>query len=119
MNRIQTSALLTTALLSFSSVSFAGCELVSSTPTIPDGNVASQDELVAAQKAYKLFDAEVTEYRDCLVKEAEEIKAAGGDEQEVAAKLAANLEKDDAAVDALVGVAEEFNVAVRAFKERQ
>jgi hypothetical protein len=88
------------------------------TPIIPDGNVASKDELIAAQKAYKDFDATTQSFRECLLKQKEAFEAQGLTPEELEQKLAANLAADNAAVDQLVGVAEEFNKAVRAFKAR-
>ena len=35
-------------------------------PIIPDGNVASEDELVAAQKAMKMFQTSLVDFRNCL-----------------------------------------------------
>ncbi len=90
----------------------------SSAPIIPDGNVASKDELIAAQKAYKDFDANIQSFRECLLKEKEMLEAQGLTPEELEQKLAANLAADNAAVEKLVMVAEEFNKAVRAFKAR-
>jgi len=90
----------------------------STAPIIPDGNVASQDELLAAQKAYKVFQDQVIDYRECLLVLEANMKEMNLDPKELEAKLAANLAADNASVDKLESVAEEFNVAVRAFKAR-
>ena len=90
----------------------------SSAPIVPDGNVASKDELLAAQKAYKLFESSTHDYRDCLLILKANLQAAGLAEEELASKLAENLAADNASVDRLEGAAEEFNIAVRAFKAR-
>ena len=120
MTRLTLSSIATAILLAFASSSaFAetACS-IGEAPIIPDGNVASEDELVAAQKAYKEFDANTMAYRECLLEEKALIEASGADSEEMTAKLQANLDADNAAYDKLVNVAEEFNQAVRAFKAR-
>jgi len=87
-------------------------------PIVPDGNVASEDELLAAQKAYKLFESSTHDYRDCLLVLKANLEAAGLPEEELASKLAENLAADNASVDKLEGAAKEFNIAVRTFKAR-
>jgi len=52
-------------ILAVSSYANAECTTPSA-PIIPDGNVASQDELVAAQKAMKAYQGELIEHRECL-----------------------------------------------------
>ncbi|MEM7358746.1 MAG: hypothetical protein AAF431_06605 [Pseudomonadota bacterium] len=85
-------------------------------PIIPDGNVASQDELVAAQKAMKAFQADLVTYRECLVEEESAVDPEAADAAEQTAAIGA---KYDASVDAEEQMAAEFNAAVRAFKARQ
>lgn len=108
-------ALLTSALLiAFSGSAMAEC-VNASAPIVPDGNVASKDELIAAQKALKEFQSNLVEYRECL--EGQKIAEPGEDE----AALQKNAALDaayDASVDAESLAAEEFNAAVRAFKSR-
>lgn len=84
-------------------------------PLIPDGNVASKDELISAQSSYKAFESKIFDYRDCLSNQEAKIPA---DSETIDAQKAAILELDNISVDSLKGVAEEFNLAVRAFKER-
>ena len=85
-------------------------------PIIPDGNVASEDELVAAQKAMKMFQTSLGGYRECLdgKQAAIDMEAEDGE-----AKAELILADYNASVDAEAKIAEEFNVAVRAFKSRQ
>lgn len=87
-------------------------------PIIPDGNVASEDELLAAQRAFKTFQASTEEYRDCLLVLKANTEAMDLDADELEAKLADNLALDNLSVDKIEAVAEEFNKAVRAFKAR-
>ena len=93
----------------------AAC-MMASAPIIPDGNVASEDELVAASGAMKAYQGKLQEYRDCMVGMEEGLDAEAEDD---AIKLAEIRAKYDASVDAEAAIAEEFNLAVRAFKARQ
>ena len=85
-------------------------------PIIPDGNVASEDELVAASGAMKEYQVSLGEFRTCI--EGLE-KALDPEAEETALELAELRAKHDASVDAETAIAEEFNNAVRAFKARQ
>lgn len=85
-------------------------------PIIPDGNVASEDELVAASGAMKEYQGRLQEYRIC-VENLE--KALDPEAEETALELAELRAKYDRSVDAESVIAEEFNAAVRAFKARQ
>lgn len=104
----------TIALLS-SGLVFAECELPAA-PIIPDGNVASEDELVAAQKAMKAYQGNLGEYRTCV----DGLQSALDPEAEdTAAKVAEYSAMYNKSVDSEAAIADEFNVAVRAFKARQ
>lgn len=93
----------------------AACDMPGA-PIIPDGNVASEDELIAAQSAMKMFQGSLISYRECiqglekLIDPESETAVAEGEE------LLANFNKS---VDAEEQVAAEFNEAVKAFKARQ
>jgi len=118
MNRIFTAAAFAILLLSFgASVQAqiaADCTLPTQ-PIIPDGNVASKDELVAAQKAFKAFQGNLGGYRDCLLKAESELDAESADLD--ANKLTiTNLH--DGSVDAETEAAEKFNESVRAYNAR-
>jgi len=102
-------------LTAFSGYTFADCALPES-PIVPDGNVASEDELVAAQKAMKAYQAKLGDYRLCLDDQQTALDPEAETSVEAIAEITANY---DASVDAESVIAEEFNVAVRAFKARQ
>lgn len=93
---------------------YAECE-VPAAPIIPDGNVASEDELVAAQIAVKTFQGKLVDYRDCLLKKE---LAADQQAEDYEAKTAEILALSNASVDMEEKIAEEFNQAVRSYKER-
>ena len=86
-----------------------------SAPLIPDGNVASQDELVSAQGAYKAFEKTFYDYRDCL--KAKEL-ALDVNDADLDDKKAAIVAADDVAFAELNRLADEFNTAIKAFKAR-
>ena len=85
-------------------------------PIIPDGNVASEDELVAAQKAMKMFQTSLISYRNCLQGMESKIDM---EADTAVAHQDVILNNYNLSVDAEAKVAEEFNAAVRAFKARQ
>jgi len=85
-------------------------------PIIPDGNVASEDELVAASKGIKAYQESLVDYRKCLDTKQE---ALDPETETTVADTLAIKAAYDASIDAETAVAEEFNGAVRAFKSRQ
>lgn len=95
-------------------VSAQECILPNS-PIIPDGNVASQDELVSAKDSYSMFESKIIDYRECLIAKEAEIPA---DSETAEAQKEALLALDTISYDNLQKVADEFNQAVRSFKER-
>lgn len=106
--------LVAAALLSvLSNQAFAECDSPPA-PIIPDGNVASMDELVSAQKAIKMYQASLGEYRECL-KALEETVSTGDDAQEKTTEI---MNLYNSSVDDEAAVAEEFNSAVQVFKTR-
>jgi len=100
--------------LGLSSNALAECTAPSA-PIIPDGNVASKDELIAAQGAYKTFESSFYDYRDCLTAKEQAIAPEAAD---LEAQKAAITEADDIAFAELNRVAAEFNAAVKAFKAK-
>ena len=85
-------------------------------PIIPDGNVASEDELVAAQKAMKMFQTSLVEFRNCL--HGLEL-ALDPEADDLIEEKEALMVDFNSSVDAEEQIAEDFNAAVRAFKTRQ
>ena len=100
--------------LGLSGNAFAECTAPSA-PIIPDGNVASEDELIAAQGAYKAFEKKFYDYRDCLTAEEQALSPDAADLESMKAAITA---ADDTAFEELNRVANEFNSAVKAFKAR-
>jgi hypothetical protein len=89
----------------------AACIYPRAPDNIPDGRTATMDQMVAAQKAVKQFDA-------CLTMELEALMADPGLDEARKAELAEmQVKKNNAAVDEAQAVADRFNEQVRAFKE--
>jgi len=114
MTRFSKTLLACVLALGLSSNALAECTTPSA-PIIPDGNVASKDELISAQSAYKTFEKNFYDYRDCLTAEEQAISP---DAADLEAQKAAIAALDDAAFEELNRVAAEFNTAVKAFKAR-
>ncbi len=90
--------------------STASCN-VPEEPTIPNGKGTSEQEMIAAQGAMKGFIADGETYIECLT----EAEASGG--EELSAEYRASLvASHNAMVDAMQGIADRFNTAVRAYK---
>lgn len=83
-------------------------------PTIPNGRQASEEEMIAAQKAMKGFLAEGNDYIECLNKLERSWGDDATDEQKAVVIIFNNKIVDDQQA-----VADLFNAAVRAFKGKQ
>lgn len=100
----------------------ADCTAPEVTVTIPDGANATMDEMIKAQRAIKEGNAAVEAYSQCLKGMSDAEIAAGGDKlkdpdkQKIAAKYDAIA---NVVIDKLQGLADKFNVEVRAFKAKQ
>ena len=114
MNRVFTLPLFALSLSALSSMALAECDMPAG-PIIPDGNVASEDELVRASKAIKMFQESLIGYRNCLAEQEQALdpEAETTDEEKMAI-----LENYNQSVEAEERVAGEFNEAVRAYKAR-
>lgn len=85
-------------------------------PIIPDGNVASEDELISAQKAMKGFQKSLLTFRECIQTQEKAIDQESEDAEKQGRAL---LDQFNGSVDAEENLASEFNTAVKAFKARQ
>jgi hypothetical protein len=84
---------------------------------IPDGATATYDEMVAAQKAVKQFDADITAYNACLDMELQSILADPSLDEAKKAEIAAmQAKKNNAAVDHVTAVADRFNEQLHAYQ---
>ncbi|MBT8091640.1 MAG: hypothetical protein KJN77_01300 [Gammaproteobacteria bacterium] len=87
---------------------------------IPDGATATKEEMIDGQREVKSYMAAMEEYLSCI-ESAEQDTVAGNDgldEDARQQRIAMFNKKYNAAVDEMNLVAAEFNIQVRAYKER-
>ena len=84
-------------------------------PIVPDGNIASKDEIVGASKALKAFQSELGKYRACLTSQSLSIRS---DDNAAVEKKAELLKRYNASVDTETLAAEEFNSALRTYNKK-
>ena len=90
------------------------CGKLPATPTLPNGNTATEQDLVAAMKSVKAYQASVAEYRPCLDQISSGLTA-----EEDQAKKTLLVSLHNRTVDDETQVGDLFNSAVRAFKGRK
>jgi hypothetical protein len=88
---------------------------------LPDGNTATMEEMVEAQKAVRKYDADINAYIACLKLEheqqlAKDADALTEDQKKYMARL--QVQKHNAAIDELETVAMRFNEQVKVFKAK-
>lgn len=110
----------TLALVFGSALSYAECD-APEVPSLPAGDTASMEQMIAGQKAVKTFQAANIEYMSCLEKIFNEAAAvakdAAGDAQTAAQAQYDTAESAyNSAVSLEEDVAGKFNSAIRAFK---
>jgi len=109
---------------------FADCSYPPAPEHLPDGNTATMPEMVEGQKAVKAYNDSMNAYLNCLKLEHDDavgkLTATAGakdDEKKAAedrkkAMDAIEIQKHNAAIDALQQVADRFNEQVRVFKKK-
>lgn len=104
----------------------AACTYPTAPGNLPDGNTATRDAMMAAQKSVKDFDVAVTNYTACLQAESD-AQIAGLEQSETDIKKRDQqkekltevlIKKQNAAVDADKALAKRFNEQVRIFKAK-
>jgi len=119
--RVTIASLSFAAALAFTTAASAECVYPKAPDALPDGNTASQDEMVAAMKQLKEYDAEVNAYLSCLDMETQTRITEGGEdlsEDQVNQIKAMQVQRHNAAVEALESRATQFNEQVRIFKAK-
>jgi hypothetical protein len=100
---------------------FADCTPPQYAITVPDGAKAAKEELLAVQHALKETDELMNAFATCLGAELDAKIAAGGDKMTDKDRLkisADYAELQNAEVTKLQKVADQFNLAVRAYKAK-
>lgn len=86
---------------------------------VPDGKTATYEEMVAAQQAVKQFNENVTAYNACLDMEMLSLEQSGQfDANRLLELRSMQAKKNNAAVDEVQAVADQFNEQLRIFKAR-
>ncbi len=107
--------LFTVTLLAFSSISFAECNYPKKKFDIPSGKKATEAEMVEAQGKVKQFQADLAVYRTCLDDELAKVSTELESYEEIKRM---STQKHNASVEDEQKMAEEWGVAVRAFKSQ-
>ncbi|MBM4192184.1 MAG: hypothetical protein FJ196_03895 [Gammaproteobacteria bacterium] len=99
---------------------FAACTYPKAPDSIPDGNTATLDQMLTAQRAVKAFDSAITAYQGCLENENNAAFTANPDLTDEQKKERLNIlaQKHNAAVDEAQGLADRLNAQIRVYKEK-
>jgi len=109
-------------LAALSSPAWADCSYPKAPNKFPDGKSSTKEEMVAAMKVNKAYQAEVTTYLDCLKAENDAALAKDAATLTDAQRKTMNTrytQKNDAAVDEAQKVADRFNEQVRVFNAKE
>jgi hypothetical protein len=115
-----------TALLS-AGTAYADCSYPTPPDHLPDGNTATLQEMVEAQKAVKEYDKAINAYIACIQLERNDAVgkiAKPGEKQTPEQKKAMDdmerveVQKHNAAIDQLQSVADRFNEQVKVYKAK-
>ena len=87
---------------------------------VPDGATATKEDMIAGQKGVKTYMASMEEYLACIESDEAQSVLGMGDVDADAKRQREDLfnKKYNAAVEEMNLVAEEFNMQVRAYKDR-
>ena len=100
---------------------YADCTYPPAPSHLPDGNTATLKDMLAAQKVVQSYNEEMTAYLSCIKLERDSRVAQAGDKltkQQKQELEAIEIQKNNAAVDQLHSVADQFNAQVKIFKAR-
>jgi hypothetical protein len=109
------------AVLMGAGMANAECVYPKSPSGMPDGNTATEQEMLDGMKAVKAYNAEVSAYLSCLDMEMQaRIDAAGTEApaDQIAQIKAIQAKRHNAAVEELEAHAARFNEQVKAFKAK-
>lgn len=89
--------------------------------SIPNGNDATKEEMIAGQRSVKQYMADMEAYLACIQEEDDQARAAIEDPDPIveAQREEMLVKKHNAAVEEMEKVAAEFNEEVRAYKARE
>jgi len=86
---------------------------------VPDGKTATFEQMAAAQKAVQQFNDDINSYNACLDMEMSALEKSGlYDDNRLSELRAMQAKKNNAAVDEVQALADQFNEQLRIFKSR-
>jgi len=119
MKRTRFAVSVLTACL-FAGTAWATCIYPRAPERVPDGKTAGYDEMAAAQQAVQKFNEDVNAYNACLDMEMRSLEQSGlYDEARLVELRAMQAKKNNAAVDEVQAIADQFNEQLRIFKARE
>ena len=119
MKALLSTLVLATAL--FAAPVYAACPYPKAPDKVPDGNTAALEEMLATQKTVKQFDTEIAAYQTCLETEhnaALQADAAKLNDEQKAERVKVLQQKQNAAAEESLAVANRFNEQVRVYREK-
>ena len=112
---------LTLLAATFAAPAFADCSYPKAPSAMPDGTTAALEEMVAASKAVKAYNAEMDAYLGCIKLEQDGSLNKPGSTltEEQKGQIAAMFaQKNNAAIDELTAVAARLNEQIRVYKAK-
>jgi len=119
MKSLFAAAALAAALLA--PAAYADCSYPQPPTNLPDGNTATLKEMLAAMQQVSAYNKAMEGYLSCIKLERDSRVAAAGatlTKQQKQELEAIEVQKNNAAVDQLHAVADQFNTQVKIFKAR-
>ncbi len=103
----------------YAGAAWATCIYPRAPERVPDGKTATFDEMLAAQQTVKQFNEDVNAYNACLDMEMKSLEQSGEyDEARLTELRTMQAKKNNAAVDEVQAIADQFNEQLRIFKAR-
>ena len=103
------------------SPAYAGCLYPPAPSHIPDGNVATMAQMLTAQKAVQNYNEQMNVYLACIKRQQDKAIAQAATKltkKQVAAMEEIEVQKNNAAVDQLQTVANQFNAQVKIYQAK-
>ena len=109
------------AAVALAPAAYADCSYPPAPSHLPDGNTATLKEMLAGMQQVSTYNKAMTAYLSCIKLERDSRVAAAGatlTKQQKKELEAIEIQKNNAAVDQLHTVADQFNAQVKIFKAR-
>jgi hypothetical protein len=109
------------AAVALAPAAYADCSYPPAPSHLPDGNTATLKEMLAAMQQVSAYNKAMNAYLSCIKLERDSRVASAGatlTKQQKQELEAIEIQKNNAAVDQLQAVADQFNAQVKIFKAR-